>query len=131
MPQAETGNGVLVVRSNDKVTAAASWEGNALPRARGCLSASGVTRSMHSSCVIVAGIFWLSVVLWALSADRLLMVTYQMYYVWYVKYGLDERSTIERDLLFYKFIFVMPGGPKPMERVICPFQDTPFPDPAR
>ena len=39
-----------------------------------------------------------------------------------IKYGLDERSTnIERDILFYKFIFVMPGGPKPMERVRLKF----------
>ena len=60
------GNGVSVVRSNDKVTAAASWEGNTLRQARGCLSASGVTRSMHSWGVIVAGVFWLSVALWAL-----------------------------------------------------------------
>ena len=39
-----------------------------------------------------------------------------------IKYGLDERSAnIERDILFYKFIFVMPGGPKPMERVRLKF----------
>ena len=38
-----------------------------------------------------------------------------------IKYGHDERSTIERDILFYKFIFVMPGGPKPMERVRLKF----------
>ena len=56
MPRAETGNGVSVVRSKDKVTVAA-WEGNALHRVRGCLSASGVTRSMHSSGVIVTAIF--------------------------------------------------------------------------
>jgi hypothetical protein len=73
------------VRPKDKVTAA-SWEGNALRRARGFLSASGVTRSMHSSGVIFAGIFWLSVALWALPAARLLTVTYHMYYVWYVLY---------------------------------------------
>ena len=55
MPRAETGNGVPAVRSNDKVTVAV-WEGNALCRARGCLSASGVTRSKHSLIVIVTGI---------------------------------------------------------------------------
>ena len=66
------------MRSNDKVTATA-WEGNALRRTRGCLSASGVTRLMHSLGVIVAGVFWLSVALWALSAARLPTVTYHTY----------------------------------------------------
>jgi hypothetical protein len=66
MPRAEMGDGVSAVRSNDKVTAAA-WEGNALRRARGCLSASGVSRSMHSLGVIVVGVFSLwYLVLWAL-----------------------------------------------------------------
>ena len=59
MPRAETGNGVSAVRSNDKVTVAA-WEGNTLRRVRGCLSASGVFRSMTLSLsgviVAVAGI---------------------------------------------------------------------------
>jgi hypothetical protein len=36
-----------------------------------------------------------------------------------IKYGLDE-STMEPDI-FYKFIFVVPGGPKPMERVRLKF----------
>ena len=47
---------VSVVRSNDKVSTAA-WEGNTLRQARGCLLASGVTRLMHSSGVIVACVF--------------------------------------------------------------------------
>ena len=51
------GDGVLAVRSNNEVATAVAREGNALRRARGCLSASGVTRSMHSSGVIVAGGF--------------------------------------------------------------------------
>jgi hypothetical protein len=37
-----------------------------------------------------------------------------------IKHGLDE-STIEPDI-FYKFIFVLPGGPKPMERVRLKFK---------
>jgi hypothetical protein len=86
MPRAETGDGVSAVRSKDKVAAAAAREGNGMRRARGFLSASGVTRSMHSSGVIFAGIVWLSVALWALPAARLLTVTYHMYYVWYVLY---------------------------------------------
>jgi len=93
MPRADTGNGVSVVRSNDKVTPAA-WEGNALRQARCCLSALGVTRSMHSSGVIVAGIFWLSVVLWALPAARLPMGTYHMFYVWHIL--LDGRLHLQR-----------------------------------
>ncbi|KAL3795115.1 hypothetical protein ACHAW5_011045 [Stephanodiscus triporus] len=36
-----------------------------------------------------------------------------------IKHRLDE-STIEPDI-FYKFVFVMPGGPKPMERVRLKF----------
>ena len=44
------------MRSNNEVAAAAAREGNALRRARGFLSASGVTRSMISG-VIVAGVF--------------------------------------------------------------------------
>jgi hypothetical protein len=57
MPRAETGVGVPAVRSNNEDTAAASRESNTLRQARGFLSALGVTRSMHSSGVIVAGIF--------------------------------------------------------------------------
>ena len=42
------------VRSIGKVSVAA-WEVNAMDRERGCLSASGVFRSMYLSGVIVAG----------------------------------------------------------------------------
>jgi hypothetical protein len=52
MPRAETGGGVSAVRSIGKASAA-TWEGDALHRARGCLSASGVFRSMYLSGVIV------------------------------------------------------------------------------
>jgi hypothetical protein len=58
MPRAETGDGVWAVRSNNEVTAAAAKdEGNELRRERGCLLASGVIRLIHSSGVIVAGVF--------------------------------------------------------------------------
>jgi hypothetical protein len=45
---------VSAVRSIGKASAA-KWEGDALHRARGCLSASGVFRSMYLLGVIVAG----------------------------------------------------------------------------
>ena len=51
------------VRSIGKASAA-TWEGNALHRARGCLSASGEIRSMYLSGVIVVCSFCL----WALPA---------------------------------------------------------------
>ena len=57
MPRVKTGDGVSAVRSNNEVAAAVAREGNALRRSRGCLSASGVTRSMHSLGDIVAGVF--------------------------------------------------------------------------
>ena len=78
------------MRSNDKVTAV----GNALHRALGFLSASGVFRSMHSMGVFFADVFWFSVALWALPAARLLTVTYHMYYVLYILYQ-HCRSTHE------------------------------------
>ena len=79
MPRAETGNGVAVVRSNDKVTVAAwEWEGNALRRARGCLSASGVTRSMHSSGIIVACVFLFDVVGFTMQPDYLRLPSIRM-----------------------------------------------------
>jgi hypothetical protein len=86
MPRAERGNGVAAVRSNDKVTVVAwEWEGNALRRARGCLSASGVTRSMHSSGVIVACVFYLT--LWALPCSPITLITYDyLPYLWYRRY---------------------------------------------
>jgi hypothetical protein len=55
MPRAETGDGVSAVRSRKELTAAATGEGNALGRAQGCLSASGVTKLMILG-VIVAGV---------------------------------------------------------------------------
>jgi hypothetical protein len=45
---------VSAVRSIGKASTA-TWEGDALHRARGCLSASGVFRSMYLLGVIVAG----------------------------------------------------------------------------
>ena len=67
------------VRSIGKASAA-TWEGNARHRARGCLSASGVFRSMHLLGVIVAGFLALwNVVGWALRAARLSTYNYCRY----------------------------------------------------
>ena len=67
------------VRSIGKASAAA-WEGDALHRTRGFLSASGEIRSMYLSGVIVAGFLALwNVVGWALRAARLSTYNYCRY----------------------------------------------------
>jgi hypothetical protein len=67
---------VSAVRSIGKASAAA-WEGNALHRARGCLSASGEIRSMYLSGVIVAGFLALWNVVGFTRSQRL--STYRYY----------------------------------------------------